>query len=930
MINLYSLMAGSTPKPMTGGDFKLLYGNREKIKKATGLAIWSFDDKKVKLENVQFTETLENKKTGYVQTQDPHGGEFKFIYGNREKVKLASSKSSFIFGEIADRPTIVGAMIHEEVHGTCDFLVNTPGCVSKSVHTITSSVDKEDFTYSWKVILGNATITNDITSAECKVEVPQSDTEAPFTLECTIIDNMEAQVIVTQIFTHTRVEVQPVSVDTVVETSNISCSFGSPIKYNCEARSTYTITTTDSVGVKIVYEIKNGNAYIISGQGTKTVTIGTRGRNTTENFTLGVTVSDKFSSDYKEAIFAHTRVQVAAITVGSITESNTGSCMLEQSQSNTCRVESTYTATNSEPGTSLTKIWTTGNANVIITSGQGTNTVTVESAEHNLNTNFKMKFEVFDEYTSATSELATAHIRTIRAAKVVMSLVEGANLGCVYDTAPGSVCRAVSSYAITTNDNGLPETILWTISGNATITSGQGTKTIVVESNGNNTENFTVSATASDTYSSKTSSIETSHVKSIRIPVDIMSINEKIVGSCVIGTGDTKCITTSRYGMTTGPIDYDKATVLWVVVGNGTIIGQNNEVEVVVQTDSSINEGFTLEVAINDTHTSDTKSQAFTHTRAKEIVIASLTESTSGSCSWETNKTCVSTSEYTISATNADTYVWEVTGATIASGQGTNTITVTTTSNVSDAFNVKCTASNSVDSKSINNNFTHTRVEIPVHPIVIASIIEVTTGSCSWLTDNLTCVATSKHTVASTNGKTITWSVPNGVTIVSGQGTATVEVSTSGSSNSIFNLTCTVSNEQYSESMIKQVTHARVEITDPVAITSLTESVAGHCDYSNGGICVANGAYTVVATDAQSYVWSVSSGATIIEDNGTSIVVKTISNVNTEITVTCEVHGFNSGVVTQSIVSTHTRAESGDMADTAEVYNETNIAQEFV
>ena len=79
-------------------------------------------------------------------------------------------------------------------------------------------------------------------------------------------------------------------------------------------------------------------------------------------------------------------------------------------------------------------------------------------------------------------------------------------------------------------------------------------------------------------------------------------------------------------------------------------------------------------------------------------------------CLFTQGSTCIATSSYdatVINNTGVVSYLWTVTGATIQSGQGTASITVTTDADTDTTFSVSCDASDDVSTSGLSGNFTH-------------------------------------------------------------------------------------------------------------------------------------------------------------------------------------------------------------------------------
>ncbi len=303
MSNIYDILSGVPAR--TGGEFKLLYGNREKIGKASGLAVWAFDDIATKAENLIFTETLEpDRPTGYDQYIEPMtGGEYKLLYGNREKIKLASSKGEFVFGEIADRPQIPGADISQSEPASCDYLTGSSGCETISTYTFEADNAQDKFIFEWSVDSANAEIISDPKMNFVRVQTNESTIDQTFNLTCTVIDSMVAQSIVTKSFTHTRVGYPVIVINNILEDTAGSCEYD--IGGTCVATSIHTV---DVNSADVYAWTISGNATIISGAETATVTVQST-NNSNVSFTLECTCSNLLSIDSMSKVFTHARTE---------------------------------------------------------------------------------------------------------------------------------------------------------------------------------------------------------------------------------------------------------------------------------------------------------------------------------------------------------------------------------------------------------------------------------------------------------------------------------------------------------------------------------------------------------------------------------------------------------------------------------------------
>jgi gliding motility-associated-like protein len=206
-----------------------------------------------------------------------------------------------------------------------------------------------------------------------------------------------------------------------------------------------------------------------------------------------------------------------------------------------------------------------------------------------------------------------------------------------------------------------------------------------------------------------------------------------------------------------------------------------------------------------------------------------------------------------VAVTNATSYNWTLpTGATIASGAGTNSITVDyNTSASSGTISV-------VGVNACGNSVTPATASITVNPL--PSNPGAITGSTT-VCQGQSGVAYSITAV--TNATSYTWTLPTGATIASGAGTRSITVNFSSSASS--GTISVVGVNGCGNSL----TPATASITvnplpdNPGAITGTTTVCQGQ-----SGV-----AYSIAAvTNATSYNWTLPSGASIASGAGTNSI----------------------------------------------------------
>ena len=212
---------------------------------------------------------------------------------------------------------------------------------------------------------------------------------------------------------------------------------------------------------------------------------------------------------------------------------------------------------------------------------------------------------------------------------------------------------------------------------------------------------------------------------------------------------------------------------------------------------------------------------------------------------------------------NATSYTWTVSGnATLVSGQGTTSIQVSFAANYT-AGNIRVTANSNCGNRS-PRQLSVTRL-LPTAPVAITG----PTDACPFIGTN-TQVTYSIAPVA--NAVSYTWTVPANVTLVSGQGTTSINV--------IYNNGYVSSNIK-----VKSVSNCFTSGDRQLLVTGATYSGPGAISGPTNAcafIGTANDAtYTIrKVTNAPSYIWTVPTGATITGHPGGAGVNDTIITVS--------------------------------------------------
>ena len=338
-------------------------------------------------------------------------------------------------------------------------------------------------------------------------------------------------------------------------------------------------------------------------------------------------------------------------------------------------------------------------------------------------------------------------------------------------------------------------------------------------------------------------------------PIDI---DETSAGSCEYPDGGT-CTTQSSYEMQYNGGDGSE-TFLWEVTG-AIIVGDATLQTVTVETTGDTNMSFDLTCTITFDGNTYPTTQTFTHTRSEELdpmvtywLMNDFTGDAIQDASGNDNDGVLS-GTYT---TNPADQTIDITGdgealSNVALDAGSEwviykaynvdasvgTFTATAIHNKGDGTADIYEADES-GTFTLQYNAPYTPpanfhliedLEIPVadQPISLDDITEDTVGSCEYPAGG-DCTASSVHSAVISNETgtvSYTWSVDTGI-ITDGQGTATVTVETTGNSDTTFNLSCEVSDDNSTDTLSESFTHTRTEASAPVV-----ETVYINFDFSN-------------------------------------------------------------------------------------------------
>jgi hypothetical protein len=408
-------------------------------------------------------------------------------------------------------------------------------------------------------------------------------------------------------------------------------------------------------------------------------------------------------------------------------------------------------------------------------------------------------------------------------------------------TGPAGVCAFVGSstnatYTITAVTGAV--SYYWTVPSGATIVTGQGTASIDVS--------YATSFVSGNISVQSVSGCGSSAFKSLAISKTLPAAPASITGpASVCSFMGSSTNATYTAATVSGATSYN-----WTVPSGASIVSGQGTIGINVSYTTGFVSGNISVQSVTICGSSTFKTLAITK------VIPAVPGTITGPiavCSYMGSAT---NAAYSITAVlNANSYNWVVpTGATIVSGAGTTNISVSySTSFVSGNVTVQ---SVSGCGSSIAKTLAITKT-LPTAPLTLTG----PTNACSYMgsTTNATYSTGAVATAVSYN-----WTVPTGATIVSGQGTTSINVSYTSSFVSGNVTVQSVSG--CGNSAAKTLTITKTIPTAPVAITGTTNV----CNYFGTST---NLTYSIAAvTGADSYNWTAPANATIISGQGTASI----------------------------------------------------------
>ncbi len=389
-------------------------------------------------------------------------------------------------------------------------------------------------------------------------------------------------------------------------------------------------------------------------------------------------------------------------------------------------------------------------------------------------------------------------------------------------TGATTVCPGTETYTVGAANNAT--SYKWTVGAGGTIVSGQGTASIAVDWSAISGSS-TVSVTADNVCGSTQAN-----------SINVTLLSGAPAAPALISGNDNPCPGVLAYSVATvaGASDY-----IWTLSGGGTIVSGQGTNQISIDWTTS-GGPYTLSVVAEN----------ICGTSAAVILDIDVQQGVPlvpGNISGD-DELCPGNATYSIQPVQgAVDYTWTVSaGGTIASGQGTESITINWTTSggpytVSVVANSTCASSNpaTID-VTVKNG-------VPATPSTI-------TGQ------NSVCSGTQNYSVPVVSGATsYDWTISGGGTITSGQGTNNITIDWTGTSGS-YTISVVASNDCGASSA------STLSVTILPAVPATPGVIAG-----NTNACPTVNIYSVEnVPNATGYTWSVSTGGVIVDGQGSN------------------------------------------------------------
>ena len=385
----------------------------------------------------------------------------------------------------------------------------------------------------------------------------------------------------------------------------------------------------------------------------------------------------------------------------------------------------------------------------------------------------------------------------------------------------------------------------WTVPTGAVISTGQGTNSITVD--------FPVGAQSGNVMVVETTADGCTGASGQRTIA--VTVNEAPNVSTITASATVICEQTS--GVTFSVTNTAGSTYNWTVPTGAILVSGQGTNSITVDFPEGAQSGnVTVTETTSSGCTAATGQESIAVTVNQAPDISTITASATDICEQTTGVT------FSVTNTPGSTYSWTVpTGAVIASGQGTNSITVDFPDGAQsgNVTVVETTAAGCTSTSTGEASIAVTVNQAPDISTITASDTEVCEG-----TTGVTFLVTN------TTGSTYSWSVPTGAVIASGQGTNSITVDFPVGAQS-GNVTVVETTAAGCTSTSTGEEDIAVIVNELPGTISITGDAAPACNAS--GIV-----YDVIGgTAGSSFAWTVPSGASIVSGstgpNNTSITV---------------------------------------------------------
>lgn len=416
---------------------------------------------------------------------------------------------------------------------------------------------------------------------------------------------------------------------------------------------------------------------------------------------------------------------------------------------------------------------------------------------------------------------------------VNVTAAQPTNLGTITGISP--ICSGLQNYSVGTATGATSYT--WTVGAPGNLQTGQGTPSISVNWPAT-AGTYPVTVVANNVCGSSSSA----------------SFNVTVAGNAPAApaaiTGNTApCPGVMTYTIVAvnGATNYT-----WTVSGGGTIVSGQGTTSIDINW-TTTGGPYTISVTADNACGSSAATTLTVNVLAGSAPVPNAIIG-------DTNP-CPSAQAYTMPAVAGATgYTWTVTGGTLSSGQGTNSIGVNWAT-PGGPYTVSVVVNGSCSNSAPVNLTVNVKSGAPAAP---GTITGQTTGACGN--------DTSIYSIATVpNATSYTWTLSGGGAIVSGQGTTSVEVFW-GSTPGTYTLSVTASNACGTSA----ATSIDVTVTAPAPI--IATNITGDAD-----VCPGTETYSIAnVPNATGYTWTVTSGGTIVSGQGTNTINVTWTTAGTQ------------------------------------------------